>query len=144
MLFRSLWFTLNAHSAIGRWSDGVVTTIDLPTPGAGPVGISAGPNGVWFTELLAGQVGLVEQDGTLREHPLPDRESKPHAVAATPDGGCWVTLWGSGSLVKLDPSGSLTHRVELGASSEPHGLALDDDGSVWVALETGSVVHVEP
>lgn len=61
-----------------------------------------------------------------------------------PDGGSWITLWGSGSLVKLDASGIVTQSVELGASSEPHGLALDDDGSVWVALETGSVVHVDP
>jgi virginiamycin B lyase len=121
---------------------GEVTTIPLPTDAAGPVGISAGPRGVWFVEIIAGQVGRIDRDGTIEEFPLPDRASKPHAVVATEDGGCWVTLWGSGELIRLDSAGTVVEQHELGAGSEPHGLAVAADGSVWVALETGVLAHI--
>ena len=139
-----VWFTLNARNAIGRWANGAMTFYELPTEAAGPVGISAGPDVVWFTELLAGQLGRLDADGNVTEVPLPDRQSKPHAVVATTDGGCWATLWGSGTLVRLQANGDVVREYDLGAGSEPHGLALADDGSVWVALETGSLAHVLP
>ena len=40
-------------------TSGEVTTYPLPTEGAGPVGISSGPQGVWFVEIIAGQVGRI-------------------------------------------------------------------------------------
>jgi virginiamycin B lyase len=138
-----LWFTLNQGNAIGRMTvTGEVTTFPLPTAAAGPVGISAGPHGVWLVEIIAGQVGRIDRDGTIEEFPLPDRASKPHAVVATEDGGCWVTLWGSGELIRLDSAGTVVEQHELGAGSEPHGLAVAADGSVWVALETGVLAHI--
>ncbi|MFK4083199.1 virginiamycin B lyase [Kribbella sp. NPDC020789] len=137
-----LWFTLNQGNAIGRMTTaGEVTTYPLPTAGAGPVGISAGPEAVWFVELLADQAGRIGFDGKIEEFGLL-AGSKPHAVAATADGGCWITLWGSGSLARLDASGTVVQLTELGEGSEPHGLAIDTDGSVWVALENGSLAHI--
>jgi virginiamycin B lyase len=139
-----LWFTLNQGNAIGRMTTGGgVTTYPLPTEAAGPVGISAGPDAVWFVEILAGQAGRITPDGKIEEFPLP-AGSKPHAVVATDDGGCWITLWGTAALARLDAAGNLIEQFDLGAGSEPHGLALDADGSVWVALEKGSVAHIQP
>ena len=140
----TVWFTLNSAGAIGCKRGDDVTIVPLPTEAAGPVGISAGPEVVWFTELLAGTLGTIDDAGHVREFPLPDRASKPHAVAATSDGGCWATLWGSGSVVRVDAVGQLVGEYALGDNSEPHGLALADDGSVWVALETGFLAHLEP
>jgi virginiamycin B lyase len=97
---------------------------------------------VWFTELMAGQVGRIDADGKIVEYPLPDRSAKPHAVVATDDGGCWVTLWGSASAVRLDVEGAVVEEVLLGEGSEPHGLAVAPDGSVWVALEIGVLAHI--
>src|SRR5256885_359339 len=67
-----LWFTLNQANAIGRMTTGgEVTSYPLPTPAAGPVGISAGPDGVWFTELLASRAGRIGVDGSIEEFVLP-------------------------------------------------------------------------
>lgn len=71
----------------------------LPTERAGPVGISAGRDWLWFVEILAGQVGRIAGDGKIEQFPLPDRSAKPHAVVATPDGGCWVTLSATGEAI---------------------------------------------
>ncbi|MFF0339305.1 virginiamycin B lyase [Kribbella sp. NPDC004875] len=139
-----LWFTLNQANAIGRMTvDGAVTTHPLPTSVAGPVGISAGPDAVWFTELLADRVGRITADGTIEEFTLPEG-SKPHAVAATTEGGCWLTLWAAASLVHVDARGNVTSEHPLGEGSEPHGLSLAEDNAVWVALETGSLARVQP
>jgi len=139
-----LWFTLNQANAIGRMTTtGDVTTYPLPTDSAGPVGISAGPDAVWFVEILAGQAGRITPDGKVEEFALPDG-SKPHAVAAVPDGGCWITFWGTAALGRLDAKGNLIDEVALGDNSEPHGLAVDTDGSVWVALEKGTIAHLRP
>jgi virginiamycin B lyase len=113
----------------------------MPTAAAGPVGITAGVDGVWFTEILANQAGRINADGTIKEYPLP-AGSKPHA-AATADGGCWLTLWGSGALLRLDADGNIVGEHPLGAGSEPHGLAIAGD-AVWVALEAGALAEVRP
>ena len=138
-----LWFTLNQGNAIGRMTtSGEATTYPLPTAAAGPVGISAGPDAVWFVEILADRAGRIATDGTIEEFPLPEG-SKPHAVVATDDGGCWITLWGTHALAQLDANGNLITQVPLGDGSEPHGLVVDADGSVWTALESGSLAHVQ-
>jgi virginiamycin B lyase len=122
-------------------TSGEVTTCPLPTESAGPVGISAGPDGVWFTELLANQAGFADRDGAIQEFALP-ADSKPHAVAATPD-GCWITLWAAAALVHIDAKGNITETVPFGDGAEPHGLYADGE-EVWVALEQGSVAHIQP
>jgi virginiamycin B lyase len=137
-----LWFTMNQANAIGRMTvAGEVTSYPLPTPSSGPVGIGSGPDGIWFVEILSSQAGRITAEGKVEEFPLP-ADSKPHAVAPLPDGGCWTTLWATGSLVRLDAAGNLVEEHALGNDSEPHGLALDTDGTVWVALENGNLKHV--
>jgi virginiamycin B lyase len=90
----------------------------------------------------AGQIGRIDPDGRIEEFPLADRGSRPHAVAATPDGGCWATLWASSSVVRIDRDGRVVDQVAFRPGAEPHGLALADDGTLWVALEAGSLAHI--
>ena len=92
----------------------------------------------------AGQIGRVGPDGRIEEYPLPDRSCRPHAVAATPDGGCWATLWAASSVVRLDRDGGLAEEIRFRPGSEPHAIAIGPDGSVWVALEAGSLAHLTP
>ena len=139
----ALWFTQNQANAIGRITlAGEITSFPLPTAGAGPVGIDAGAQAIWFAEINAGQVGRIWQNGQLEELPLPDRSCRPHAVAATPDGGCWVTLWAASAAVRLDFAGQVTQEVALAAGAEPHGIAIESARSVWVALEAGALAHL--
>jgi virginiamycin B lyase len=78
--------------------DGAAATYPLPTADAAPVGIDAGREVVWFAEIGAGQIGRICPDGRIEEFSLPDRSCRPHAVAATADGGCWATLWAASSV----------------------------------------------
>jgi virginiamycin B lyase len=123
-------------------ADGGITTFALPTAGAAPVGIDAGAEAVWVAEIGAGQVARLVPDGRIEEFPLPDRSSRPHAVAATPDGGCWATLWAASSAVRLDQHGSITQEIGFEPGAEPHGIALGLGRSVWIALEAGTLIHL--
>lgn len=139
----AVWFTLNQADALGRIDTaGRITTYPLPTTGAAPVGIHGGPDAVWFAEIGAGRLGRIEPGGRIEEFPLPDLSCRPHAVAATADGGCWATLWATGSLVRLDRDGRITAEEAFAHGAEPHGLAVAADGSVRVALQSGQVAHV--
>jgi virginiamycin B lyase len=136
----ALWFTLNQANAIGRMqSDGTVTTRQLPTPAAGPVGITATHDDcVWFTEILADKLGRLPVDGVLQELDLP---GKPHAVIADPDDGVWVSLWGADQIARVSGEGEVV-TIDLPEGSEPHGLAIGPEGAPWVALESGFVVRI--
>ena len=106
------------------------------------MGIDAGAEAVWVAEIGAGQVARIFPDGRIEEFPLPDRSSRPHAVAATPDGGCWATLWAASSAVQLDRDGSITQEIGFEPGAEPHGIALGPGRSVWIALEAGTLIHL--
>lgn len=138
-----IWCTLNQLHAVAVASGRGVEVLATPTPSAAPVGISASDRGVWFTEIEAGQVGRVGGGGAIVEHRLPNRSSRPHAVAATEDGGCWVTLWASASVARLDDDGRVVAEVSFTGADEPHGLALGPDGEVWVALESGRLARID-
>ncbi|WP_425537990.1 virginiamycin B lyase family protein [Myxococcus stipitatus] len=62
----ALWFTLNKTNALGRMTlGGTVPFFPLPTPGAGPVGATAGSDAIRFVEIIAGQIGRMALDGTV-------------------------------------------------------------------------------
>lgn len=64
-----LWVTLNQANAIAQVNieHAQATIHPLPTPKAGPVGIAATADAVWFVEILAGQIGRIDPLGNLRE-----------------------------------------------------------------------------
>jgi virginiamycin B lyase len=174
----AMWFTLNQANAIGRIETGTdgtdgsggldgtagsddgdgdgdgdlrITVYPLPTPGAAPVGITAGADGaLWFVEIGAGQLGRIsagasagaaEPAGTITEFPLPDRAARPHAVAVGPDGALWFTEWGANSVGRFE-DGEFERFALPTAASEPHGLVAGPDGAVWVALENGALARI--
>lgn len=138
----ALWVTLNQGNAIARvGTDRRVTVHLLPTPQAGPVGITATRDAVWFTEIAAGQIGRIDANGHIDELALPDRDARPHAILAHPDGRVMFTEWATARLGCITPAGDLRH-VALPQASEPHGLTIAPDGAVWVALEIGSLVRL--
>ncbi|PFX04887.1 Virginiamycin B lyase [Nocardia farcinica] len=139
----TVFVTLNQGNAVARITpDGQVRTTALPTVGAGPVGLATAADGAWFVELLAGQLGHVDRDGTVTEHPLPDRDARPHAVVVAPDGTVWFTEWAAARLGRRTADGEITELALPGA--EPHGLTVAPDGTLWVAMESGALVHVRP
>lgn len=146
----SLWFTANRANAVGyvRGGDSAPVLHPLPTPDAGPVGITVGDDGAaWFCEILAGAVGRIDRAGRVTEFALPEPGSKPHAIVAGQGAGagCWFTLWGSNQLGYVTLAGEFSFvDLEPSGHSEPHGLAVAPSGSVWVAMESGALVEVVP
>jgi virginiamycin B lyase len=143
----SLWFTANQANAIGyiRGGDSAVQLFEVPTPHAGPVGITVGDDGAaWFVEIVAGAIGRVDRNGRFTEFPLPWSESKPHAICVDPAGGCWFTLWGSNQLGHITLEGEISLVDLSDTHSEPHGLAVAPDGTIWVAMESGALLAVTP
>ena len=140
-----LFFTLNRANAIGRISlAGDVAIHPLPTPNAGPVGITPAPDGaLWFVEIIAGQVGRIAvEDGSIQEFPLPDRAARPHAIVAAPGGGCWFSEWHGNRVGHISPSGAITEHPLPAPASEPHGITIGPDGAIWVALEARGVARL--
>jgi virginiamycin B lyase len=124
----TLWVSLNRANALARIShDARVTTHPLPTPGAGPVGLAAGQDAVWFTDITAGRIGRIDDTRRVRELPLRDSACRPHAIVAAPDGGFWFTEWATSRVGHITPRGDVCH-VALSPASEPHGLCIGPDG----------------
>jgi virginiamycin B lyase len=73
----------------------------------------------------------VPRDPELQAYPLP-AGSRPHDVAAAPDGGVWYTAQGSGELGLLDPATGQVAEIALGAGSAPHGVIVGPDGNAWI------------
>ena len=137
----ALWCTLNERNAIARLEPrtGKVTVRQLPTPNAGPSGITAThDDAVWFTEIRAEKLGRIPMGDAIQEIDLP---GKPHAVVADGADGVWVSLCGSDQLARVTGDGEIT-TFDLPPGSEPHGLAIDHSGAAWVALESGFVLRL--
>ena len=137
----ALWFTLNQGNAVGRLApaDGI-TVRELPTAGAGPVGIAAThDDAVWFTEILAEQA---------RPHPdgRGDPGNRPAGQTARRGRRSRRRRMGesvgSNQIARVSGDGAEVVTIDLPPGSEPHGLAIGPDGAPWVALESGYVLRM--
>src|SRR3954463_14490579 len=65
-----------------------ITEFPVPTPNAGGVRITAGPDGnLWFTEQGANQIGKINPvTHDVTEFPVPTAAAGPRDIAAGPDG----------------------------------------------------------
>ncbi len=125
----------------------------LPTGGAGPEGITPGPDGnIWFTEFSASQVGrLVPPTSSLQGSPLPvpidefplPAGSNPVGIAAGPDGNLWVALSGpgaNGSVIRMDTSGNITGAFPTPQFQSPYMITPAADGNLWFTTFGGARV----
>jgi virginiamycin B lyase len=137
----AVWASLNAAGKLARWCNGVLDIVDLPAgrTAAAPVGIAAVGDRVWFADIADGSVGRADAKGEVERVTFDDPACRPHAVVATPDGGCWVTLWGSSKLARVNADGEVDLYKLPGR--EPHGLAFTGD-EVRVAMESGAVIQI--
>jgi streptogramin lyase len=73
-------------------------------PGAGPYGITAGPDGaLWFTLVHHGQIGRLAPGGDLTSHQLDPSSCGPSTIVPGPDGALWVALE-IGAIARLAPA----------------------------------------
>src|SRR5262245_38764612 len=81
------------------------TAVPVPTAGANPAGITAGPDGaIWCAETGADKVGRIPAGSppTVVQYDLA-AGSKPTGIVTGPDGNVWVTLAGTSQIAQLTP-----------------------------------------
>src|SRR5262249_57631283 len=88
------------------------------TAGAGPAGITNGPDGaVWFTEAGAGAIGRITTAGTVtNEFPLTTPTSDPENIVTGPDGALYFTETATDKIGRITTAGAITEfTLQLGA-----------------------------
>jgi streptogramin lyase len=124
-----------------------VTEFPVPTPGSGPVGITAGPDGnLWFTENAANQVGRITPAGAVREFPILTSGSDPAGITAGPDGNLWFTEFFGNKIGTMSPAGSLLAETPiLTTNGNPAGITAGPDGNLWFTeAQGGRIGRITP
>jgi virginiamycin B lyase len=126
-----LWFTeaepSNKIGAIRMDGSGSISEYDVP--GAGPSGIAASANALWFTMHLVDKIGRIETDG----FPITEfgpTGSEPSGIAFGPDGALWFTETAAGRVGRMTTSGRITE-FPLPSAGEPGEIVAGPDGAMW-------------
>lgn len=127
-------------------STGQVSSVQVPSNSSFPYTLTKGPDGsLWFTELFTGKIGVLSQNGTIREYPLPGgADAEPSQIVfANATTGYYSDVGES------EPQGggvysfSLDHFAPklLGGTHlvDPTSLSIGS-GAIWVALHGSSSV----
>jgi virginiamycin B lyase len=100
---------------------------DVPTAGAEPFDIAAGPDGsMWFTEFRAAKIGRINSSGKVTEPKVPTSNGEPYQITAGPDRSVWFTEYNSTSIGRVTLSGQVTQiklpRPSYGGAGITSGL----------------------
>jgi len=118
---------VNAAPAVAVRS---VRQFHLPTPGAEPFDIAAGPGGsMWFTEYNTTRIGRVSRSGRVTEFRLPRPTLGGDGITGTPRGPVWVAD-PAGYIDRVTPAGMVT-RTTLPAGAIPFAITMTQLGTVW-------------
>jgi virginiamycin B lyase len=133
---KTIWFTGKKTNTVGKINpDGSVEHFELPTVGAVPIYISAGPDGnMWCTELVGNMIARITPKGEVTEFKIPTYNSRPIAIIPGPDGkSMWFSEEAGNKVARIDLEGKITEfRVPLPqANVILAGLAFDSEGNLW-------------
>ena len=102
----------------------------IPTPGAVPLSIVAGPDGnVWFTESERAQIGRITTGGVITEFPLPRSNSFLGTITTGPDNNLWFTE--SDRIGRITRNGEITEFRVRTDSPGAYGITNGPDGALW-------------
>jgi virginiamycin B lyase len=111
---------------------GTLTQFRVPTPGADPNDIVAGPDGnLWFTEAHANKIGRSTPQGGIAEFAVPTPDSGLTAIAAGPDGNLWFTESIADTIGRITPRGAIAEFAIPTAAAQPLYIAAGPDGNLW-------------
>ena len=131
------------------------------TSNAYPYAITAGPDGIWFTEQLdPGGVARVNANGTVTElrggvTPGFSANSRPFGITTGPDGNIWFTeQYGGGptrpgALARVNPNGTVTEFTAgpttpgFTAGRYPAGITTGPDGNIWFTEQRDALAKVK-
>ena len=128
-----------------------VDITEYPTPaiaapnGAGPLSISAGPDGkIWFTESVGDAIGMIDTLGNTTTFQLPGPYPPgiygPTGITSGPDGNLWFTDGTNNRIGNITPSGVITTFGIPTDNAGPFGITTGSDGNIWFAEKTSSKI----
>jgi poly(3-hydroxybutyrate) depolymerase len=110
----------------------------LPTPGAEPFDIAAGPDGsMWFTEFHADKIGRISPAGVITEFRVPTADAGPYQITAGPGGSMWFTEYNTTKIGRVSPGGLITEISLPPPTYGGAGITGSPAGPVWVADPAG-------
>jgi streptogramin lyase len=122
-------------------SGGTITEFTVPTAGAAPWGIAAGPDGnLWFTESGAGKIGRITTTGTITEFVIPTANAAPFGLTAGPDGNLWFAESSGNKIGKITTAGVFTEYPVRTPASSPWDVTAGPDGNLWFTELGGNKV----
>jgi virginiamycin B lyase len=133
---KTIWFTGKKTNTVGKINpDGSVEHFELPTVGAVPIYIAAGPDGnMWCTELVGNMIARITPKGEVTEFKIPTYNSRPIAIIPGPDGkSMWFSEEAGNKVARIEMDGKITEfRVPMTQSNVIlAGLAFDSEGNLW-------------
>lgn len=115
-----IWFTDARTNSVGKLDvqSGKMELIEIPTPKAGPMGITLSPdsNNVWFAEIIANKIGKLEVESNKIVEYFTGEETGPTFLTFDDDDILWVTLSYSNSVLRVQ-TGLLGSIISSGMSS---------------------------
>ncbi len=133
----TIWFTGKRTSTIGKINpNGTVQHYEIPTLGAVPIYLHAGPDGnMWGTELVGNKILKVTPKGKLYEYAIEETSnSRPIAIKPGPHGKyMWFTEEAGSNIGRIDMKGIITeYPIKKKQSNEIlAGLTFDSEGNLW-------------
>ena len=118
------------------YSPKVSSEYTIPTAASKPAGITKTTNALFFTEEAGNKVGVLTQNATIEDFPLPNAGSEPLSITLGEDGNLWLTEFGGGRIAKFIPSTygfvECTLPIQTTVTPTPWGIAAGPDGNLWV------------
>ncbi len=120
-----------------------ITEFPVPTTGAEPYDITAGPDGnLWFTDIGDDEIGMINPaTDAIAEFPVPTANASPRGIATGPDGNLWFTEFDADQIGMINPT---THAITEfpipTAGAEPYNIAAGPDGNLWFTEVTADKI----
>jgi len=140
----SLWASASDANQILRiLPTGDMSTYDIASYDAHPVGIAQGPDGnIWIAERNAKKIGRLTPGGNLTEFTVPPQlTTGPSQIVRGNDGGLWFAT--DDGFGRVATNGVFT-LFPTGPQSASGRMALAPDGTYWLATGDGYVTQFTP
>jgi streptogramin lyase len=125
---------------------GAVSTVKIPVATAFPYTMTLGPNDtLWFAELLAGELGALSQNGTVRQYSLPGgTDSHPTQIVFVNSTAGYYSAVGNeqpqgGGVYSFNTTRFAPQLLGGQRLTDPSSLTIGS-GALWVALHGSSSV----
>jgi streptogramin lyase/plastocyanin len=125
----------NKLASIGP--EGGIVEYATPTPGSdgSKVGVDSlvmDRNGlVWFTERLTNRIGVLKDDGSIREYQIPTKNGYALGVDIDRKGNIWFAERYGNRIGYIDPQGKIIEIELPDKESEPRTIFVDSKERIW-------------